>query len=70
MTITKEFFENIIIDENALATVQEVYFDLTDLLNGQTYKELGYDNKADFLQEQIRKLAQIESFVKQIKELA
>lgn len=40
--------------------VQEVYFDLVDLLNQNSYKDLGYDNKKDFFMTQLFKLEQIE----------
>jgi hypothetical protein len=45
---------------NTLTLVQEVYFDLCDLMNGNSYTELGYDNRKDFLLAQIDKLQAIE----------
>lgn len=46
---------------NATRTkLQEVYFDLCDLRNGSTYKELSYDSKKEFLDIQIEKLEQLE----------
>lgn len=48
---------------NTLTLVQEVYFDLCDLLNGNSYSELGYENRKDFLLAQIDKLQAIEEFV-------
>jgi hypothetical protein len=29
--------------------VTEIYFDICDLSYGQTYKDIGYDNKKEFL---------------------
>lgn len=48
---------------NTITLVQEVYFDLCDVINGNSYKELGYDNKQDFLLSQRDKLAQIEQLL-------
>jgi len=41
--------------------IQEVYFDLCDVIEGHSYKNLGYDDKKDFLLAQRDKLAQIEN---------
>ena len=46
---------------NTLTLVQEVYFDLCDVINGNSYVSLGYDNKIDFLLAQRDKLAAIEN---------
>jgi hypothetical protein len=35
--------------ERAVEKVQQVYFDVCDLLNGNSYKQIGYDNQQDFL---------------------
>jgi|APCry1669189034_1035192.scaffolds.fasta_scaffold53232_2 hypothetical protein len=48
---------------NTLTLVQEVYFDLCDVLNGNSYTELGYENRKHFLMEQINKLEAIEKAV-------
>lgn len=45
---------------NALTLTQEIYFDICDILNGNTYTQLGYDNRQDFLLSQRDKLARIE----------
>jgi hypothetical protein len=45
---------------NTLTLVQEVYFDLCDVLNGNSYTKLGYENRKDFLLAQIDKLQAIE----------
>lgn len=45
---------------STLTLVQEVYFDICDAIYGNSYKELGYDNKKDFLLAQRDKLEQIE----------
>jgi hypothetical protein len=46
---------------NTRTLIQEVYFDLCDVIGGNSYKELGYENKLDFLLVQRDKLAQIEN---------
>ena len=48
------------IDNPEQTLLQQVYFDLVDLLKGQTYKELGYKNKDQFLIEQINRLSELE----------
>lgn len=35
--------------ERAIEKIQQVYFDVCDLLAGNSYTEIGYDNKKDFL---------------------
>jgi hypothetical protein len=45
-----------------ITLIQEVYFDIADVIEGNTYRELGYDNRLDFLLSQRDKLARIESF--------
>jgi hypothetical protein len=46
---------------NTQTLIQEVYFDLCDVINGNSYTSLGYDNKIDFLLAQRDKLAAIEN---------
>ena len=46
---------------NTQTLIQEVYFDLCDVINGNSYISLGYDNKIDFLLAQRDKLAAIEN---------
>lgn len=41
--------------------IQEMYFDVCDLLAGNTYQELSYDNKTDFLLIMRDKLAELEN---------
>ena len=36
-------------EKKALEAIQLSYFDICDILNGNSYAELGYDNKKDFL---------------------
>lgn len=48
---------------NARTLLQEVYFDICDVVYGNTYKDLGYDNKKDFLLAQRDKLEQIEAIL-------
>jgi hypothetical protein len=43
-----------------ITTIQQMYFDVTDLINGETYKALGYDGKKDFLKELQIKLEDLE----------
>jgi hypothetical protein len=45
-----------------ITLIQEVYFDIADVIEGNTYRELGYDNRMDFLLAQRDKLARIENF--------
>lgn len=47
--------------QKALELVQEVYFDLCDIIEGNTYKSIGYDNRLDFLLVQRDKLAELEN---------
>ena len=47
-------------EQKSLELIQQVYFDLCDVINGNTYKSLGYDNKIDFLLAQRDKMAEIE----------
>jgi hypothetical protein len=54
---------------NTLTLVQEVYFDICDLLQGNSYKSIGYEDKKDFLLCQQDKLLRIERVLQgQIKE--
>ena len=46
-----------------ITLIQEVYFDIADVIEGNTYRELGYDNRMDFLLAQRDKLARIERFL-------
>lgn len=48
---------------NALTLTQEIYFDICDILNGNTYTQLGYDNRQDFLLCQREKLLMIEKAI-------
>jgi hypothetical protein len=52
----------------ALTLAQEVYFDLVDSMNGNTYTELGYDNKKDFLYEQATKMQEIKAWLTEYAE--
>ena len=53
---------------NARTLLQEVYFDLCDVIYGNTYQELGYDNRRDFLLAQRDKLAQLENILFPVSE--
>jgi hypothetical protein len=46
---------------NTQTLIQEVYFDLCDVINGNSYVSLGYDNRIDFLLAQRDKLSAIEN---------
>ena len=48
-------------DNKTITLIQEMLFDVTDLLNGETFKQLGYENKKDFLKELKSKLEQVEN---------
>ena len=45
---------------NTIELVQQVYFDICDLLNGATYQSLGYETRKEFLEDQRDRLAEIE----------
>ena len=48
-------------DSKTITLIQEMLFDVIDLLNGETFKQLGYESKNDFLKEMKSKLEQIEN---------
>lgn len=41
--------------------VTEIYFEICDLSYGQTYKDIGYDNKKDFYAEMKIKLEELQT---------
>jgi hypothetical protein len=45
--------------------VQEVYFDLCDVIDGNSYKRLGYDNRIDFMLAQRDKMEAIEKIIEE-----
>jgi hypothetical protein len=47
----------------ALTSVQEIYFDLCDLLNGNSYTSLGYDNRTDCFTTMRDKLILVEQYI-------
>jgi hypothetical protein len=51
-------------ENRVTTTVQEMYFDVCDLVNGETYKSLGYDTKKDFLLDLKEKLERVEILLK------
>ena len=53
--------KGLIMDNKTITLIQEMLFDVTDLLNGETFKQLGYENKNDFLKELKSKLEQVEN---------
>jgi hypothetical protein len=50
---------------NLKTLVQEVYFDLCDVINGNSYTDLGYDNKLDFMLSQRDKMSRIEKLIEE-----
>ena len=52
---------------NILTLVQEVYFDVCDILDGNSYKDISYDDEREFLQVQKEKLARIERYLEGVK---
>jgi hypothetical protein len=46
--------------ENTLTKIQSIYFDVTDLLNNQSYQSIGYANKKEMLLDFKEKLEDIE----------
>ena len=48
-------------EAKALEAIQLSYFDICDLLNGNSYTELGYDNRQDFLLIMRDRLAEVEN---------
>lgn len=51
---------------NTLTHIQEIYFDVCDMLNGESYQSIGYDNRREMLQEFQMKLERIESEFKKL----
>ena len=50
-------------DNQALTSVQEMYFDICDLLNGNVYTSLGYDNRTDCFTSMRDKLILVEQYI-------
>ena len=48
-------------EQMALEALQMVYFDVCDLLYGNTYKDLGYKNNKEFLETIRDRLAETEN---------
>jgi archaellum component FlaC len=53
-------------EQNTLTHIQEIYFDVCDQLDYQSYEEMGYKNKREMLQEFKWKLERIEADFKQL----
>ena len=49
-----------------LANIQEIYFDVCDMLNGDSYQSMGYTNRREMLEEFQTKLERIESEFKML----
>jgi hypothetical protein len=56
------------IESNTLTHIQELYFDVCDKLNGESYKDMGYENKREMLKEFKWKLERIEQHFAQLNE--
>ena len=54
------------IEANTLTHIQEIYFDVCDQLKGESYKDMGYENKREMLEEFKWKLERIEQHFKQL----
>jgi len=54
------------IESNTLTHIQEIYFDVCDQLKGESYKDMGYENKREMLEEFKWKLERIEQHFKQL----
>ena len=53
-----------------LTLVQEMYFDVVDVINGQSYKSLGYDSQSDFLDMLKEKLQEVvDEFNRKVEEI-
>ena len=46
---------------NTLTNIQEMYFDVCDLLNGESYQSMGYASRKEMLKEFQTKLERVES---------
>ena len=46
---------------NTKTLIQEIYFDLCDIIGGNSFKDVGYENKLDFLMAQRDKIQAIEN---------
>lgn len=53
------------IQANTLTHLQEIYFDVCDLLNGESAKDIGYDTQREMLGEFKWKLERIEEELRQ-----
>jgi hypothetical protein len=53
------------IQGNRLADIQQCYFDVCDLLNGQSYKAIGYDTRNEMLEDFKERLSRIEDAYKE-----
>jgi hypothetical protein len=51
--------------KQALENTQTLFFDICDLLEGNSYNSLGYDNRKEFLSTAKEKLSEIERFIDQ-----
>jgi hypothetical protein len=56
-------------ESNTLTHIQEIYFNVCDQLNGESYKDMGYENKREMFDEFKWKLERIEQHFKQLSGL-
>ena len=54
------------INQSTITHLQEVYFDVCDRLNGESAKEIGYENQNEMFAEFKRKLEAVEQDLRSI----
>jgi len=50
-----------------LTLIQEMYFDVVDIMSGKSYKSLGYDSRSDFLGMLREKLQEVEAYIEELQ---
>lgn len=53
-------------EPTTLGHIQQLFFDVCDLLNGQSYKDIGYETRNEMLEEFKLRLEQIEANYKEV----
>lgn len=51
--------------EKTLVLIQQVYFDICDLLNGNGYTDLGYSSRKEWLYDQQNRLLEVQIRLKE-----
>jgi hypothetical protein len=49
---------------NTMTAIQQVYFDICDLLNGLNYRDLGYGTRKEWLLDQQDRLLEVQARLK------